>query len=199
MDYYSCTTQVPNVLFDQWMRDLTLSEIKLLLLVTRMTRGWVIAGSGRRKLRDWLSCSRIMAMTGLSDRAITTATSALITRGLLVVTDARGNDLSDPRARQGCTRLYYALAVDISSDPQPLRRRSETSAELDPKRFRITKPTLTKPIQQKGAYAPAERRTNRSPHYSGPISGLLKSAVSPTLLEHMRRETEQVISREKSP
>lgn len=199
MDYYTCTTQVPNALFDQWMRELTLSELKLLLLVTRMTRGWVIAGSGRRKVRDWLSCSRIMALTGLSDRAITTATSSLVARGLLVVSDRQGNDLSDPRARQGCTRLYYALAVDILGDPQTLRRRSASVSEHDPKAFRITKPTLTKPTLQNRAYAQADGRRDGSPRYSGPISGLLASVVAPSLLERMRREADNAVAREKSP
>lgn len=189
MDHYARTTQVPNALFDLWMRDLTLSELKLLLLVTRMTRGWVIAGSRQRKVRDWLSCSRIMALTGLSDRAITTATASLISRGLLVVTDRGGRDLSDPRARQGSTRLYYALAVDNPADPQSLRRRSETLAEHDPHRFRTTKPIHTKPTLPKQDYAPPpESRTHRG-HYVGPLSNLLAGVLPPAVRERVISRT----------
>jgi hypothetical protein len=198
MDYYACTTQVPNALFDQWMRDLTLSELKLLLLVIRMTRGWVIAGSRRRKVRDWLSSSRILALTGLSDRAITTATGSLISRGLLVVTDAKGNDLSDPRRRQGCMHLYYGLPVDIATDPQMLRSTSEMGAEHDPKAMRTTKPTYTKPTLQKGAMPRlAERRIER-PHYSGTLAGLLPNVLSPGLMERLQSNTSDGRAREKS-
>jgi len=197
MDYYTCTTQVPNALFDQWMRDLTLSELKLLLLVTRMTRGWVVDKSGRRKVRDWLSCSRITAMTGLSKRAITTATAALISRRLLVVSDAQGHLLDDPRDRQGCTHLYYALAGDKLEDQHRLPSRSANVAEVDQQKVLITKPTLTKPTLQKRAYAHQDGRSQSIP-YSGHIANVLERAVSPALLARMRRSTHRSLSEEKS-
>lgn len=179
MDYYPCTTQVPNALFDQWMRTLTLAELKLLLLVIRMTRGWVIPGSGRRKVRDWLSSSRIVALTGLSERAITSATSSLIERGLLVVFDQEGNALAQARQRQGRMRLFYGLAVDNPPVQKSMRRTSEIVAERDPLKLRITKPTYTKPIQPKQGEARADGASRRQ--YSGPIAGIIDSAIHPML------------------
>jgi hypothetical protein len=200
MDHYSCTTQVPNALFDQWMAELSLSELKLLLLVTRMTRGWIVRATGKRKVRDWLSCSRIMAQTGLSDRAITTATSSLVAKGLLVVTDVHGHDLSDARNRQGCMRLFYGLAVDSRSDPNCLRRTSETVAEVDPKNLRTTKPTFTKPTLQKSANALAGNGQTMRPHYAGHIADALQRFVPASILERVHVDLTAPSSfREKSP
>ena len=187
MDYYSRTTQVPNALFDQWMRDLTLAELKLLLLVVRMTRGWVVHPSGLRRSRDWLSCSRIMALTGLSDRAITTATGSLIARGLLVVTDARGSLLAAPHERRGRTRLYYGLAMDHGLGPKEVRWRSENTSAEAPKPMRITKPNLTKPSHQSRAEAHAPRAWQGGTHYRGSLQGALAGAMAPGLWERLKR------------
>lgn len=184
MDYYARTTQVPNAFFDLWLRELTFAELKLLLLVVRMTRGWVVHPSGKRKSRDWLSCSRIMTMTGLSDRAITTATSSLVARGLLAVTDAQGRMLSASYERRGRTRLYYGLGMDHDG-PQGVRRRSESTAEQDPNSFRITKSTLTKPTLTKRNGCVDERDRSIGTHYSGPISGVLSQALAPSLWQQL--------------
>jgi hypothetical protein len=37
---YKHTTQVPNILFDTHLRELTESELKILLIVIRQTIGW---------------------------------------------------------------------------------------------------------------------------------------------------------------
>lgn len=195
MDYYARTTQVPNELVDQWMRDLTLSELKLLLLVIRMTRGWVVGPNGRRKTRDWLSCSRIMTMTGLSDRSITMATSSLVSRGLLVVSNAKGRTLSEPLDRRGCTKLYYGLAADDPATSRATRIGSETVSVHDPKAFRITKPTHTKPNHRSGWQKPSPVRKR----YFGTLGHLLLDVVPASLRERLEQETEALVDREKSP
>src|SRR5438045_1679723 len=53
-------TQVPNLLFDRWLSEISsLAELKVLLAVTRKTFGW-------HKREDALSISYLMELTGLS-------------------------------------------------------------------------------------------------------------------------------------
>ncbi len=171
MNNYACTTQVPNALFDQRMRDLTLSELKVLLLVIRQTWGWVADKSGRRKTRDWLSCSRIEARTGLSKRAISMAIEALVKRGLLVVTSGRGDILISARDRRGKTRLYCQFRYP-QGHPQSVAT-SASVADVDRQTVRMTKPTLTKP----------------SNYGERPVSEILENAVHPRLWERLNRNS----------
>lgn len=49
------TTQVPNVILDEWMPKLKDIELRVLLVVVRQTLGWLEnAETGTRKEKDWI-------------------------------------------------------------------------------------------------------------------------------------------------
>lgn len=169
--YYSRTTQVPNQLFDYLLPRLTFSELKVLLVVIRQTLGWVIGPSGQRKSRDWLSSRRMETLSGLSKRAISMATSSLIERGLLVVTNHQGALLESPSSRKGRTRLYYSTTFpQVGTTPE---KRSAFCAEKDRQSMPPTKPIGTKP---------SWRSQKIRPHYCGPIGPALEHGLPKNLL-----------------
>ena len=76
-------TQVSNDFIEQHMKKLTGAEVKVFLAICRKTIGW-------HKDTDAISISQIASLTGLSDKPITSATSKLIERGLILVEKAPG-------------------------------------------------------------------------------------------------------------
>ena len=180
MRNYACTTQVPNVLFDEFLRELSFAELKVLLAVNRATWGWVIDKSGRRKERAWLTCSRMQTITGLSKRAITNAIAALVRRRLLHVADGAGHVLLDPHERRGQTKLFYSLAF-----PQDVIRRqrgSASDAEVDQHGMLIKE---TNKGTNQGTMSLDGLTTAVGSHH-GHISNLLLGAVSPKLWNRLQ-------------
>lgn len=106
---YRNITQVPNVIFDTYLPLLSESELKVLLVVIRQTLGWIDRRSGKRKLRDRISISQFITKTGLSKRIISIAIQKLSLRGLLEITDYKGNKLIHSQDRKGRTYLFYAV------------------------------------------------------------------------------------------
>lgn len=90
------------------MSDLSMSELKVLLIIIRKTLGWKGDVNGRKK-RDWISSSQLTKMAGISRRAITTALSSLVKKGLIRVTNLGGHVLVDGCERKGKTKLYFEL------------------------------------------------------------------------------------------
>ncbi len=115
------TTPVPNVVIDQYLKVLNLSELKVLMVVIRKTLGWK-AGVNGRKERDWISSGQLSQITGLSKRAITAAISSLLNKNLLKVTGTGNRILKAPSERRGQTRLYFELAGELVVD-NGLRKR----------------------------------------------------------------------------
>ena len=69
-------TQTPNELFDEHMKEMAGSELKVILAICRKTFGW-------HKERDRISTSQLMEMTGLSNRAVIDAIRKLIKKNLI--------------------------------------------------------------------------------------------------------------------
>lgn len=69
--------QVPNVVIDELMADLSLGELKCYLVTIRKTKGW-------NKECDAISISQFMKLTGLSNRVVIQACKSLVEHGLLV-------------------------------------------------------------------------------------------------------------------
>lgn len=178
---YACTTQVPNRLFDELLRELTFAELKVLLAVNRATWGWVDGPNGKRRQRAWFTCSRMKTVTGLSKRAISTAIAALIHRRLLFVGDAWGQPLDHPRLRQGHTRLYYSLAFP-QDDHRP-RHGSASIAEVDQQRLPTIETNCTKNQSPIGC--------GRTTTGNGVIRDLLRGAMSPALWDRLNRQHEK--------
>lgn len=103
------TTPTPNIIFDTFLPSLSKSELKVLLVITRQTNGWVDRRTGLRKQLDWISHSQFRQKTGLSHKSVSVALQGLIERGLIVATAFDGTPISNPGERQGKKRIYYGL------------------------------------------------------------------------------------------
>ncbi len=118
------TTPVPNVVIDQYLKALNLSELKVLMVVIRKTLGWK-AGINGRKERDWISSGQLSQITGLSKRAITGAISSLLDKNLIRVTGSGSRVLNAPSDRRGQTRLYFELSGNLVVDNECRNRLKE--------------------------------------------------------------------------
>ncbi len=102
------STQVPDVILDDWMPFLSGSELAVVMMVARKTFGW-------RKDADRIGISQMMAGTGLSRRTIQVACDSLAAAGVLAVRPSG----------DGVTASEYELNVDDgASVTDTLRARS---------------------------------------------------------------------------
>jgi len=103
------TTQVPNVILDEWLPRLRDTELRVLLIVVRQTFGWIEdKETGRRKERDWISRRQLMHKAGRSHDAIAKAINVLAEYNLIEAFDERGIKLVTPLDREKCGgRIYY--------------------------------------------------------------------------------------------
>ena len=118
---YKQTTQVPNVLFDIHLRELTESELKILLVVIRQTIGWYDKATGKRKERDRITGSQFRQKTGLSKRIVTKTIQSLSVKNLIQVTDLEGKELGESMERKGKTHIFYTLHPAIPTVPSYAR------------------------------------------------------------------------------
>ncbi len=87
----SATTPVPNALLDRVMPTLRDTELRVLLVVVRQTRGWQEGPHiSQRKERDWLTQSQLMGRTGRGSGAVAQAVEALVQAGLIEVSGPDG-------------------------------------------------------------------------------------------------------------
>ena len=125
------TTPVPNVIFDRYLKDLNLAELKVLLVVIRQTLGWADRrGMYGRKEADWISGSQLREKTGCSHRAISPAIEQLVRKRLIVVRDERGYTLSYSKDRRGKNRLYYSLHPSVHNSVDNSLKSPLTSAKF---------------------------------------------------------------------
>lgn len=103
-------TQVPNEILDIHLKDLSLPELRVLLVVLRQTVGYVWRTSKQRKYRDWISRSLFIKKASVSAKSVSVAVAGLINKGLLVATDTKGNILEAPEMRKGKRKIYFAYA-----------------------------------------------------------------------------------------
>jgi len=96
---------IPNALFYVHLKDLKLSEIKVLLTVI-----YQAYSNGNPLQCDWISGEQLKVKTGGSRRAISSAIGLLVQRGLIEVTDRQGNILRESVRRKGKTKLFFRLS-----------------------------------------------------------------------------------------
>ncbi|MFV0572864.1 MAG: replication protein [Xanthomarina gelatinilytica] len=111
MSYYYRTT-VPNSVFDKHLTDLGYAELKVLLVIIRQTYGWKDKRTGGYKRWDWISQRFFVRKTGLSARAVSTAISQLIYKGLILVKNQKGYLLFDKKQRQQEAKLYFSCTLE---------------------------------------------------------------------------------------
>ena len=123
-------TALPNALIDEVMPRLKDTEWRLLCVIARQTLGWVDK-NGKRKARDWMSQSQLIAKTGRSSAAISAALDVLVRENLIECQDETGEPLPTPeQRRQHRGRVYFGLSPQrmqpTKSELQKANRTKET-------------------------------------------------------------------------
>jgi hypothetical protein len=109
------TTPVPNIVFDRYLKELKLAELKILLVIIRQTVGWTDKFSkSKRKEMDWISSNQLAMKTGSSFRAINEAVQLLVQKKLIEVLSSSGEILDIPEKRRGQQKLFYRPSAIIT-------------------------------------------------------------------------------------
>lgn len=132
---YKKTTQIPNIVLDQYLKTLSASELKILLVILRQTYGW-------RKTRDRISYSQFIEKTGYSRRILTKAIKSLESKGIITITGRKGN-LLNPRSRKGSWLYFSYKHVHFSTQRSALLCREHVHWNAHNKTNK-TKLTMTK-------------------------------------------------------
>jgi len=146
------TTQVPNALMDIHLPELSLAEIKLLLIIIRQTNGWIDKYTGKRKKRDWITHRQFTSKTGLTRQTVSVTLDKLCQRGFIEITDFNNNKLNYPQERQGKTKLFYA-----SSDLELVRLVNRTCKNREHQHVRLPVHNKTNSTKEKKT---KEKRSN---------------------------------------
>jgi hypothetical protein len=108
---------VPTAYLDAWMPRLRDTELRVLLVVCRQTRGRRERqpnGRSVARCRDWLSHSQLVRRTGRGSEAVSAAIQNLVERGLVVVESAAGQALTTSgERRRHLGNLYYRLGDTV--------------------------------------------------------------------------------------
>ena len=129
-------TAVPNVLIDEVMPTLKDTEWRLLCVIARQTLGWV-EKNGKRKARDWISQSQLIARTGRNSAALSSALDVLV-RGNLIECQTESGEplLTSEQRRRHRGRVYFNLAPHrtqpAKSELQKANRTKETQNKRNP-------------------------------------------------------------------
>ena len=121
-------TQVPNVFMDVHMKNLSGSQIKILLAITRKTIGW------HKQTSEAIAYSQMKDLTGLENSAISTAIGELEKMGLVVTS-----------RKKGCTTRYE---LNFSTSPESREDLSENQRGTSPE-SRETKQTPKETTERK--------------------------------------------------
>lgn len=93
-------TQTPNDLFDHWLPHLKEGELKVLLVIMRKTFGW-------HKIRDRISISQLMKLTGMARSSVVNSIKSLEQKGVIH---------KDTTGENGSEETYYELIVNEDSN-----------------------------------------------------------------------------------
>ena len=107
------TTQTPNIIFNGIMKEMSDTELRVVLIVTRATLGWVLdKEKGMRKVEDWISHYQLKEKTGRESGAISKAIDRCIQKGWIEARDKEGNLLDTKDKRRG-KNIFYRLGPEI--------------------------------------------------------------------------------------
>jgi phage replication O-like protein O len=101
------STLIPNEVFDEYLPNLKLNELKVLLIILRQTIGY-------QKKQDWISSKQMEQKTGLSRRSISGAIDYLVTNNLITTSDEIGEKLCTPDERKGRQRIFFGSTLTPS-------------------------------------------------------------------------------------
>lgn len=107
------TTQTPNILFNGIMKEMSDTELRVVLVVIRATLGWIAdSKTGMRKTEDWISHSQLKKKTGRESGAISQAIDSCIRKQWIEARDKNGNVLDTKIKRRG-KNIFYRLGPAI--------------------------------------------------------------------------------------
>ncbi len=107
------TTQTPNIIFNGLMREMTDTDLRVVLCVVRATFGWIAdLETGMRKEEDWISHWQLSKKTGRSGRALSTAIDQCIKKDWIEARDENGVIL-DTKAKRRGKKIYYRIGKAI--------------------------------------------------------------------------------------
>ena len=110
------TTQIPNTILDRLIHQMTDTELRIMLIITRKTMGWFMDPvTGMRKRDDSLSHIQLTQLTGRSDRSISYAITHCNNMGWLEIRNKQGKILRTSKERIGQI-LFYRLGPAILSN-----------------------------------------------------------------------------------
>lgn len=122
-------TQIPNVIFDEYLPKLTELELKILLVICRKTFGW-------HKKRDRISLAQLADQSGCERARIPAIVDSLIEKGMV---------LKFQEGENGSTKTFYEINIKESytsansAPPPQCSKSTPPSAQKAP-----TKETTTK-------------------------------------------------------
>ena len=163
------TTPTPNELYNGEMKKMSDTELRVVLIVTRATLGWVIdKETGMRKTEDWISHNQLIKKSGKSSRAISYAVDSCVKKRWIETRDETGKLLKTAEERKLLgKKIFYRLGkifldktITIANDAnltEPSQMTTPTIANDDTKpsqqlrttKERITKERITKEQQRK--------------------------------------------------
>lgn len=162
MSFIPNTTPTPNWLYNGEMKKMSDTELRVVLLITRSTLGWIEDRiTGMRKQEDWISHTQLIERSGKSSRAISYAIQNCVKHGWIETRDKKGKILKTPEERRR-RRVYYRLG-NIFTDKLKSTATSKVDENLPhlmtkstanddtnlPHPLRNTKETLTKETKTK--------------------------------------------------
>lgn len=132
------TTQIPNFFLDTCLPLLSDTALRVLLVITRQTLGWIEDPHTKtRKAADWISYSQLKAKTGRSNEALTKAIRELEVRKLIDITGNHGQPI--PLELRRGRRLYYRIHTSPKIEEVDQNLTDNRNSEIGD-----TKETLTK-------------------------------------------------------
>lgn len=103
---------MPHIIIREWMPHLKDVELRVLLVITDQTLGWVEdVTTGRRKEKDWISRGQLMRKTGRGHSSVSVAVEKLVANAIIEAFDGDGNLLKSPKERSG-NKIFYRLNLN---------------------------------------------------------------------------------------
>lgn len=141
LPYQPNTCQVPNVIIDYWMHQLTDTQFKVLMVITRKTLGW-------GKIRDHISSSQIEKLTGFGSTAVRSAIIKLQALELIEVMQhkqADGVNLPNTFQLKFLVPQESVIPPAETTPPSPVQPTPPPPVQPTPQKTK-TKPTNLKGI-----------------------------------------------------
>ena len=165
MSFIPNTTPTPNWLYNGEMKKMSDTELRVVLIITRHTLGWIEnKETGMRKQEDWISHTKLINISGKSSPAISKAVNNCVEHGWIETRDKNGNLLltSNERRRR---RVFYRLgnifidklkSTKVSKVDENLPNLTTKSTKVSkvnlPNLVRNTKETNKETIQKENSF-----------------------------------------------